>query len=279
MNVTIAKSAGFCWGVRRAVETARQTVAAATDGIVHTDGQLIHNTHMVERLAESGVRHCQDPATLPAGSTLLIRAHGISPERREMLDRLPVTLVDATCPDVARIQQVVSKHAANGKTVVILGDHGHAEVVGLLGFAGPRGRVVTSPQDVDALPDDLGDVCFVSQTTQSEKLFEATSSAIIRRYPNAIIFNTICNATRNRQAEVEKLAQQCQMFVVVGSAASANTQRLAQIAASLRPTVVVDSAAELRAEDFEGVTEVALTAGASTPDFIIEAVAARLASF
>lgn len=278
MNIILAKSAGFCWGVRRAVETARKTAATDSHG-VFTDGPLIHNAHMMELLEESGVRQRADPATLPAGSTLIIRAHGIPPERRGELAKLPIKLVDATCPDVARIQQVVRKHAEAGKTVIILGDHGHAEVVGLLGFAGARGKVVTSPQDVEALPKDLGEVCLVSQSTQSEKLFEDTAAAVIRRCPGATIVNTICNATRSRQRELESLAAQCGMFVVVGSSASANTQRLAQIATGLRPTVVVDSADELNRDDFAGVSTVAVTAGASTPDFIIEQVAARLAGF
>lgn len=278
MTIILAKSAGFCWGVRRAVETARKTANADGSG-VFTDGPLIHNAHMMELLEEGGVRQCADPATLPPDSTLIIRAHGIPPERHAELASLPIKLVDATCPDVARIQRIVRKHAEAGKTVIILGDHGHAEVVGLLGFASSRGRVVTSPQDVETLPKDLGEVCLVSQSTQSEKLFEDTSAAVIRRYPGATIVNTICNATRCRQRELESLAAKCEMFVVVGSSASANTQRLAQIASSLRPTVIVDSADELNRENFAGVSTVAVTAGASTPDFIIEQVTERLADF
>lgn len=278
MNVVVAKSAGFCWGVRRAVELARKTAASGATP-VYTDGPLIHNEHMMRRLREAGVEECPDPAAIPAGASLIVRAHGISPERRRRLESLPIALNDATCPDVAKIQRIVRQAADGGATVLILGDPGHAEVVGLLGCAGPRGRVVTSPQDVEALPSDLGNVCFVSQSTQPEAMFEATAAAVTRRFPGASIVNTICHATRNRQGELDSLAEDCDAFVVVGSPASANTQRLAQLASRLKPTVVVDSADQLDPGDFAGVATVAVTAGASTPDFLIEAVTARLQTF
>lgn len=278
MKIVVAQSAGFCWGVRRAVETARKT-AESSGKAVFTDGQLIHNSHMVKRLEAEGVSQCADPDALPDGSTLIIRAHGISPERRRHLESLPIHLVDATCPDVAKIQRIIREHTQQGCTVLVLGDPSHAEVVGLLGHAGPRGSVITSPHDVEALPSDLQNVCLVSQSTQSQRLFDDTAAAVLKRYPGATIIKTICNATRNRQAELDALAEHCEAFVVVGSKASANTQRLAQIAAKLRPTFVVDSADELRQEDFTSFSSVAVTAGASTPDFVIDQVTERLKSF
>lgn len=278
MNVIVAKSAGFCWGVRRAVETARKT-AESSGTTVFTDGPLIHNSHMMQRLEDSGVKQTSQPSSLPSDATLIVRAHGIPPERRTALESLPLHLVDATCPDVAKIQRVIRENTAKGRTILVLGDPGHAEVIGLLGYAGSRGHVVTSPHDVDKLPKDLQLVCLVSQSTQSEKIFAETAEAVLRRFPDATIVNTICNATRNRQAELEILAAACEVFVVVGSPASANTQRLAQIASTLRPTFVVDSAEELSPDDFSHFTNVAITAGASTPDFIIEKVTERLKSF
>lgn len=278
MKVIVAKSAGFCWGVRRAVDTARKT--AETSGrTVFTDGQLIHNSHMVKRLEEAGVSQCTDLDALPEGTTLIIRAHGIPPERRQHLESLPIHLVDATCPDVSKIQRIIREHTDTGCTVLVLGDPGHAEVVGLLGYAGPRGRVITSPRDVESLPADLNPVCLVSQSTQSQRLFEDTAAAVLKRYPEATIIQTICNATRDRQSELDSLAENCEVFVVVGSTASANTQRLAQIAAKLRPTIVVDSADEIRKADFATCSSVAVTAGASTPDFVIDQVTERLTSF
>ncbi|MGI5868321.1 MAG: 4-hydroxy-3-methylbut-2-enyl diphosphate reductase [Kiritimatiellia bacterium] len=278
MNVIVAQSAGFCWGVRRAVELACKTAATGAAS-VYTDGPLIHNEHQMRRLRENGVDESHDPDTLPRGSTLIIRAHGISPRRRRHLETLPIALVDATCPDVAKIQKIVREAADGGSTVLILGDPGHAEVAGLLGNAGAHGKVVTSPRDIDALPADLGAVCLVSQSTQPEATFEATAAATLRRFPDARIVNTICQATRRRQSELATLAEQCDVFVVVGSPTSANTKRLAQIAAQLQPTVVVDSADQLEPEPFAGVATVAVTAGASTPDFVIDEVVERLKTF
>ena len=282
MRTLLAKSAGFCWGVRRAVETALKSACPANaPQIVHTDGPLIHNSHQTQLLEKSGVWECADPATLAPDSALLIRAHGISPERREYLESLPLRLIDATCPDVARIHEIVLKRASAGATVFVYGDAGHAEVVGLLGCAGARGRVLTSPRDVRALQSNAAadtNVALVSQTTQAPESFAEVAAAVRARFPDAEIIDTICRATKMRQSELRELAAKCDAIVVIGSPESANTQRLAQIAASLKKTVVVDSADELRAEDFEGVGTVGVTAGASTPDFIIGAVVEKIES-
>lgn len=276
MKVVRAKSAGFCWGVRRAIEAAERTAREGGGAPVRTDGPLIHNRHEVARLESLGVAACPDPAALAPGSTILVRAHGIPPERRAWLDSLGLRVVDATCPNVERIQRVCRDAARNGRAVLILGDEGHAEVVGLLGFAEGRGTVVSGPADVDALPDPGAPVALVSQSTQSRERFDATVAAVRRRWPDALVADTICAATRNRQGELSALAEQTDAIVVVGSPASANTQRLAALAGALRPTRVIDSASELRDGDFPGARTVGLTAGASTPDSVIAAVQKRI---
>ena len=276
MKSVLAKSAGFCWGVRRAVETALEAArgdARASD-TVFTDGPLIHNSHQTRLLEESGVWECADPATLASGSALLIRAHGIAPERRAYLESLPLRLIDATCPDVAKIHEIVLKRAAEGAVVFVFGDEGHAEVTGLLGCAGARGRVLTSPRDIPEIENSK--VVLVSQTTQSPESFAEVAAAVKARFPDAEIIGTICRATQMRQNELKELATDCDAIVVIGSPKSANTQRLAQIAASLKKTIVADSADDLRAADFAGVKTVAVTAGASTPDFIIKEVVDRI---
>ena len=284
MNVILAKSAGFCWGVRRAVETAlasaaRNATAASAPPArrpVFTDGPLIHNAHQTRLLEESGVKEAEDLGALAQGSTLLIRAHGISPERRQFLESLSLDLVDATCPDVAKIHRVIEARAASGALALVYGDAGHAEVAGLLGCAGARGRVVTSPQDVEALPRQEAPVCLVAQSTQSPESFAEIADAVKRRFPGAEIIDTICRATKMRQSELRELAAKCDAIVVIGSPKSANTQRLAQIASSLKQTILIDSADDLRMRDFAGFATVAVTAGASTPDFIINAVVEKL---
>lgn len=275
MKVELAQSAGFCWGVRRAVELAQKT-AAIEQKPIYTDGPLIHNEQLIACLEQAGIQTCSDPSTLGAGSTLLIRAHGIAPSRQAQLATYPISLVDATCPDVAKIHRIIQKASDAGRVVLILGDPGHAEVVGLLGCAGARGQVVRAPSDVMALSLDLGPVTLVSQSTQSEATFLAVAEAVQARYPGAEIVNTICRATRARQGELAQLAETCEAFVVVGSAASANTQRLAQLAQALRPTFVVSTHEALPMAELARYSRVAVTAGASTPDFLIQAVIQRL---
>ena len=276
MKVVRARSAGFCWGVRRAIDVAERTAAEGGGATVHTDGPLIHNRHEVARLATLGVASCKDPAALPSGSTLLVRAHGIPPERHAWLDSLGLRIVNATCPHVERIQRTCREAVREGRAVLLLGDAGHAEVIGLLGFAEGRGTVISGPDDVASLPDPGSPVALVSQSTQSEALFAATADAVRKRWPDALVANTICAATRSRQGELAELADAADALVVVGSPASANTQRLAALAGALRPTRVIDSAEELHNGDFPGARTIGLTAGASTPDSVIDAVQERL---
>lgn len=273
MKVMVARSAGFCMGVQRAVDKARQ-LAARQEGPVYTDGPLIHNQQMMAQLADENIRACTDPTSL-RDDTLLIRAHGIPPARRKLLQALPCRLSDATCPDVARIQGIIRKYARQGYHVVILGDPGHAEVVGLLGFAEDRGHVIAESADVALLPE-MDKVCLVSQSTQCPSSFEAMAQTMRARYPNLIAIDTICDATRNRQREIVELADQVDAFVVVGGSHSANTLRLVELARRLKPTVHIQTASQLQPRELEGVRIVGLTAGASTPSFIIREVRTQL---
>lgn len=277
MQVLLAKSAGFCLGVRRAVDKAL-SVAAESGAPVFTDGPLIHNSAMLAELERHGIRIADDPAAVSSGAALVVRAHGIPPERRKALLAATPRLVDATCPEVARIQGTIRSRVASGRSVVILGDAGHAEVVGLLGHAEGRGHVVASAADVEALPADLAPVTLVAQSTQDEETFAAVAEAVRSRFPGAEILDTICAATRSRQGELRELAARADMLVVVGSPTSANTRRLAAIGARLRPTILVRGADDIRPAEFAAARVVGLTAGASTPDDAIQAVRARLES-
>lgn len=273
MRVVVAESAGFCRGVKRAVEKAR-ALAREHGGIIHTDGPLIHNQEMIRELEAERVVECGAPSSLTAG-TLLIRAHGIPPERRAMLSRLPVHLADATCPDVARIQGLIRAHARRGFSILIYGDPGHAEVEGLLGYAEGRGYVLATPAEVASLPA-LERVCLVSQSTQFPFAFDQMAAAVRERFPSAVVLDTICESTRNRQAEVVRMAGEVDAFVVVGGSHSANTMRLVELARSLRPTIHIQTAAQLQPSALGTARVVGLTAGASTPSFIIDDVRATL---
>ena len=276
MRVIVAKSAGFCWGVKRAVEKARRLLQEGP-APVYTDGPLIHNEQMLDELRAEGIRETRNPAALRRG-TLLIRAHGIPPERRAMLRRLGLRLADATCRDVGRIQGMIRRYAQQGYHTIIFGDRGHAEVLGLLGCAQGRGCVVTDPAEVASLPD-MDRVCAVAQSTQFPEHYRQIAEAVGQRFPGAVILDTICEATRNRQSDLVKLARRVDAIVVVGGQQSANTQRLVELARSLKPTFFIQKSSQLRARDFRALRVVGLTAGASTPDFVIAEVRQKLAGF
>ena len=277
MEVILAKSAGFCWGVRRAVDRARE-LAKNSGQPVYTDGPLIHNKQMMEQLLAEGVRETDAPSDIENGQ-LIIRAHGIPPERRKHLESLHLCIVDATCPDVAKIQGTIKKYAAKGHAVIIFGDKGHAEVLGLEGYAGKNGFVVRDVDDVERLPDDLDRVCLVSQSTQFPTAYGKIAEAVKRRFPGALVIDTICKSTLNRQQELLDIASRVDAIVVVGGSHSANTLRLVDLAGTLRPTFHIQTADQLDPEEFRGFRTVGLTAGASTPAFIIEEIGKRLEQF
>lgn len=275
MKVRLAESAGFCWGVKHAVEKARR-LAQSDAGPVVTDGPLIHNEQLMAQLRAEGIRETDDPTRL-TGGTLLIRAHGIPPARRAQLKKLPVRLADATCRDVSRIQGQILAHAHKGFHTIIFGDPGHAEVLGLLGCADGRGHVVTDPAGIDGLPD-MHPVCVVSQSTQFPEAYAEIARAVRRRFPDAEVLDTICEATRKRQTELVQLAAEVDVLVVVGGRNSANTLRLVELARSLKPTIHIETAAQLDPRQLKDYTIAGLTAGASTPDFVIDEVRRRLES-
>lgn len=265
----LAKSAGFCWGVQRAVEKAR-SIAMTGKGIVRTDGPLIHNRQMMETLASEDIREW-DRNPPDDSTTLLVRAHGIPPARRKDLSDLHCNVEDATCPDVARIQGLIRKHARAGYHILIFGDPGHAEVVGLEGYAEEKGHVVSRPDDIAALsvPEP---VCLVSQSTQLPCSYEAVVAETRRRFTNVKVLDTICQSTRNRQQELVEIAGQVEVIVVVGGVHSANTLRLVELASRYRPTCHIETADKLDPDFFRPYRVAGLTAGASTPGFVIDAV-------
>ncbi len=275
MKVIRAKSAGFCEGVKRAVEKARELAQTSTEP-VHTDGALIHNEQMMKILRAEGISECDDVSSLSEGS-LLVRAHGIPPERRNLLKTLPIRLVDATCRDVARIQGLIKKRTKQGYHTVVFGDAGHPEVVGLLGFAEGNGTVISNTEEIALIPQ-VERLCLVAQSTQFPACFDRIASALLQRFPDAEVVDTICESTKARQSELRSLAEQADVIVVVGGKHSANTLRLVALAGELKPTVHIQTADQLDPADFEDRELAGLTAGASTPEFIIDEVAKSLES-
>ena len=257
-------------GVRRAVETTLDVIQREDTGVA-TFGPLIHNPQVLNLLEERGVKILKEIPEKDSG-TVIIRAHGVPPAHKEKLQMAGVTVEDATCPHVVKVQVIIKKYRKLGYATVIIGDRNHAEVEGLMGFAGSLGRVASTREDVENLELDAPYIV-VSQTTQDETIFEELSAAILERFPGGKVYNTICDATHKRQEEVRSLCNDVEAMVVVGGKGSANTKRLAEIAEGMGcPVFLVETEDEM---DIDALSEygcVGVTAGASTPTWMISRV-------
>ena len=275
MSIRVAKSAGFCFGVSRAVDLVEQ--AAKSGKQVVTLGPIIHNRHVVEKFQKMGIHVIDTPEQAQPGETVIIRSHGVSRSVFERLNNRNVEIVDATCPFVKRIHDIVSKAEEEGRLPIIIGTPTHPEVEGIAGWC-HHCQVFESKEALEtwrASQENLKNlaVCMVSQTTSTEFLWKTCVEFAKKQFTNLKIFDTICRATEYRQNEAAELSRSCQAMVVVGDLKSSNTGRLAMICREHCSRVfLVDNASELRAEDFSGVTDVGITAGASTPVWIIKEV-------
>ncbi|UCF91685.1 MAG: 4-hydroxy-3-methylbut-2-enyl diphosphate reductase [Desulfobacterales bacterium] len=280
MKILIAKSSGFCMGVRRAVEMVLDASADHANPIC-TYGPLIHNPQVLNLLEEKGIRVLNEIPSHGSG-TVLIRAHGVPPQAKEKFRKAGFQVLDATCPRVIKIQTIIEKHANQNYASIIVGDKDHPEVIGLLGYAGGRGYVIGRLDELDALPA-FDQAIIVAQTTQNTRLFAAIQEWAARCFPHYKVFHTICDSTERRQAEVEQLAETVDAVIVVGGRNSGNTQRLAEIARqSGKPAFHIESETELESLDLDALTSaqsIGITAGASTPNWIIKKVYRTLEAF
>ncbi len=275
MSVRVAKSAGFCFGVNRAVELVEQS--AKTGEPVCTLGPIIHNRHAVEHFEKMGVRVIEKPEDAAPEETVIIRSHGVTKAVYEELEERGVQIVDATCPFVKRIHGIVSRAEEEGRLPIIIGTRAHPEVEGIAGWCS-KCEIFETPQELEdwiKLEKNRVDlpICIVCQTTSTESLWNSCVKIAKKEFTNGKIFDTICKATESRQREAAQIAAQCQAMVVVGDTHSSNTGRLASICREHCDKVtLVDNAGELDPEFFRGVSEVGVTAGASTPAWIIKEV-------
>jgi 4-hydroxy-3-methylbut-2-enyl diphosphate reductase len=234
-----------------------------------TFGPLIHNRQVLTMLGKKGVEE-ENRIERCAGRKVVIRAHGIPPYSRQQLHEQGATLLDATCKRVARVHAAIKRHARRGYYTIIVGDADHAEVIGLLGYTENRGAVINRPEQIDELPSHWDKVLLVAQTTQNEEVFREIEEAFLRKYPNGIVKNTICDSTQERQAEVRQLCSKVQAMVIVGGHNSGNTLRLAEVARDCNiPTFHVEGESELDPRVMARYDCVGVSAGASTPNWII----------
>ena len=263
-------------GVRRAVEMVLDT-ARRQDTPIHTFGPLIHNPQVLEIFEEKGISAIHDIPQKGSGY-ILIRAHGVPPATQTALEKAGYQVIDATCPRVIKVQRIIQKHTRNGYAVIIIGDKNHPEVIGLLGYAGNQGHVVDNLTDLQNLPA-FDRAIIVAQTTQNTRFFEEVRSWASQTYPHYQIFKTICDSTDKRQAEVKRIAESADAIIVVGGHSSGNTKRLAEIAREAGKQVFhIETEAELDIKALSGIPCIGITAGASTPNWIMKKVYRKLES-
>jgi 4-hydroxy-3-methylbut-2-enyl diphosphate reductase len=270
MKLKIAKKAGFCMGVRRAVNIVLKTINEG-ERPIYTYGPLIHNPQVLKMLEKLGVSIIKKPDEEVPPGKCIIRAHGVPPEEKEILAKKH-KIIDGTCPRVLKVHALAERAVKEGKTVIIIGDRDHAEVKGILGVCKNKGIVISSLKEVDSLPP-LKNYLILSQTTQDKELFKKISEEILKRFPGGKVINTICNATEIRQNEVRALCKECDMLLVIGGKFSANTNRLAQIAKEEGTTAfLIETPEEIPFPEVEKNKIIGITAGASTPNWLINEI-------
>ena len=279
MKVILAKSAGFCYGVERAVKLAEQT-AREKGGCVML-GSIIHNANVVAELESLGARQVGSVEDIHAGDTVIIRSHGEKKEVIDHLSRIGAECLNATCPNVLRIQQLVAKADEEGRIPVIIGEPHHPEVMGVASWS-DKSLIFDGPIELKKWLEEEPErrelpLTAVAQTTCIRAIWESSEEILKKECTNVKIFDTICNATHRRQSEAAELAGQVDAMVVVGDRKSANTKHLTEICSERCPKVVqIERASDLSSDFLNGCSVAGLTAGASTPQWLLEQVRARI---
>ena len=281
MEVVVAKTAGFCFGVKRAVDTVYEQIE--TGKAVHTYGPIVHNEEVVKDLEEKGVKVIENRQELeqmdresiqPNNGTVIIRAHGVSEEVYQLLEEKKLECIDATCPFVKKIHRIVQRHSKEGCHIVIIGNGAHPEVEGIRGWAqAPVTVVETQEQAQNFVAKEGEKLCIVAQTTFNYKKFQDLVEIFEKKGYDIIVANTICNATKERQEEALELAAKADVMIVIGGTHSSNTRKLYELCKSrCESTYYIQTLADLKLDLPNSVELVGITAGASTPNKIIEEV-------
>ncbi len=277
MNVELAKTAGFCFGVKRAVDTVYQQIEQYRGEKIFTYGPIIHNEEVIKDLRSHGVEVLNDEEELKTADAdvVVIRSHGVAKYIYDILEERGITCVDATCPFVKKIHKIVAEKSAEGSYIVIVGNGKHPEVQGIRGWAGEQVTVVQTQEDAERfeLPDKDQKVCIVAQTTFNYNKFKELVEIISKKRYDIVVLNTICNATKERQTEARQIAARVDAMVVIGDKRSSNTQKLFEICKEeCLNTYYIQTLDDLDINQLRSVESVGITAGASTPNKIIEEV-------
>jgi len=274
MEVRLAECAGFCFGVKRAVDTVYEQLE--TGKTIYTYGPIVHNEEVVKDLEEKGVQVIPDKEALKnlKEGTVIIRSHGVAKEIYDILEENGLECIDATCPFVKRIHNIVNKESAAGKHIIIVGNAGHPEVEGIMGWCnGPLTVLETVEEALELCLFEGTDICIVSQTTFNYNKFQHIVEIFQKKGYNDSVVNTICNATEERQTEAREIASQADVMIVIGGKHSSNTRKLYEICSSqCANTYFIQTLDDLHLELPKSVGLVGITAGASTPNKLIEEV-------
>ena len=276
MEVRLAETAGFCFGVRRAVDTVYEQVNSCEGEKIYTYGPIIHNDEVVKDLKNKGVSVLNTLEELEAltEGTVIIRSHGVAKRVYEILEQRGVKCVDATCPFVKKIHRIVEKESAKGKYIIIIGDEKHPEVQGIMGWAEGNVSVIKTEEEAQgySAPENA-EICIVAQTTFNYNKFKYLVEIISKKSYNINVLNTICSATKERQTEAESIAKEVDAMIVIGDKHSSNTQKLFEICSNAcNNTYYIQTLEDLNMNQLKSVKTVGITAGASTPKNIIEEV-------
>ena len=276
MEVRLAKTAGFCFGVRRAVDTVYEQVNSCEGEKIYTYGPIIHNDEVVKDLKSKGVGVLNTLEELEAlnEGIVIIRSHGVAKKVYDILEKRGVKCVDATCPFVKKIHRIVEKESMEGKYIIIIGDEKHPEVQGIMGWANGKVSVIKTEEEAkDYFAPENAEICIVAQTTFNYNKFKYLVEIISKKSYNISVLNTICSATKERQTEAESIAKEVDAMIVIGDKHSSNTQKLFEICSNAcNNTYYIQTLEDLNMNQLKSVKTVGITAGASTPKNIIEEV-------
>ena len=277
MNVELAKTAGFCFGVKRAVDTVYKQIEKHQSEKIFTYGPIIHNEEVIKDLRSHGVEVLNDEEELKTvdADVVVIRSHGVAKYIYDIMDERGITCVDATCPFVKKIHKIVAEESAKGSYIVIIGNGEHPEVEGIRGWAGEQVTVIQTPEDAERfeLPEKEQKVCIVAQTTFNYNKFQELVEIIKKKGYDISVLDTICNATEERQTEARKIAAESDLMIVIGDKHSSNTQKLYEISKKeCANTYYIQTSKDMDYHQIQSINNVGITAGASTPNNIIEEV-------
>jgi len=274
-NVTLAKTAGFCFGVDRAIKKLDNAVKCINSPI-YTLGPIIHNNQMIQKYDSQNVKIINDLSQVENNSTVVIRSHGVAKSLYDQMGQKNINIIDATCPYVKKVQNIVNEYCMKGYKIIIIGDENHPEVIGVNGWCNNSAIIINNKNNIPIIKM-YDKICVVAQTTIIESLFSDIVSEIQKCHCEIKVFNTICSATEERQEEAKLLAKNSDVMIVVGGYDSSNTKKLTEICKVYCDKVIhIETASEIDTKIFKDCKSVGITAGASTPAWIIKEVVQKV---